>query len=87
MNAPSFVYLLCLATCIACTVLLIRSWLRSRTPLLMWMAISLVFLALNNLLVVIDLLLIPDVDLTMWRLLAALAAGVILIVGFVWETE
>ena len=61
--------------------------MRTRTPLLLWTAASLTFLALNNLLVVADLLIFLDADLTIWRHLAALAAGGTLIVGFIWEAE
>ena len=41
----------------------------------------------DNLLVVADLLIFTDTDLTVWRQLAALAAGGTLIVGFIWEAE
>ncbi len=87
MTFPGMVYILCLITCTMCATMLVRAWLRTRTPLLLWTAASLTFLALNNLLVVADLLIFPDTDLTIWRLLAALAAGGTLIVGFIWEAE
>jgi hypothetical protein len=87
MTFPGVVYILCFITCVLCAGLLARAWLRTQTRLLLWTAVSLSFLALNNFLVVLDLLLFPDVDLMTWRSLAALAAGVTLIVGLVWESE
>jgi hypothetical protein len=44
-------------------------------------------LAVNNLLVVIDLVVLPTVDLVPLRNLASLAAVSVLLFGFVWETE
>jgi hypothetical protein len=87
MTLPGLVYILCFATCTACATLVTRAWVRTRTQLLMWTAVSLVFLALNNLLVIADLLLLPDLDLSIWRHFAALAAGATLVVGFIWEAE
>ena len=83
----SLVYLLCFATCAACAVLLARSWWRTHTRLLLWTAWSFGFLALNNALVVVDLIFLRDVDLSLYRSLAALVAGLILVIGFVWESE
>jgi len=81
------VYLLCLLTSLTCAVLLVRSYLRTRTRLLLWSAACFVLLALNNLLLVTDLLLIPDVDLSLARKLTLLAAVGVLLVGFIWEAE
>jgi len=81
------VYLLCLFTSLTCAVLLVRSYLRTRTRLLLWSAACFVLLALNNLLLVTDLLLIPDIDLSLARKLTLLAAVGVLLVGFIWEAE
>lgn len=84
----SFVYFLCLATSAVCAGLLIRGYLRSRTRILLWSAICFVLLALNNLLAVVDIVLIPDgIDLRAERLAASLAAVLILLYGFIWETD
>ena len=44
-------------------------------------------LALNNLIVVADMLVLPTVDLSVPRLIAALAAVSVLIYAFVWELD
>lgn len=84
---PAAVYVLCLATSLLCTYLLIRSYRLSRTKLLMWTALCFVFLAVNNLSLVGDLLVFPDVDLLWLRQVSALGAVVVLVYGFVWEAD
>ncbi|HEX5183451.1 MAG TPA: DUF5985 family protein [Allosphingosinicella sp.] len=84
---PAVVYLLCFATSTACAWLLLAGWRRTRARLLLWSALCFVFLAANNLLVVLDLLFLPNVDLRLERLLLALVALVVLLFGFVWDLE
>jgi hypothetical protein len=87
MNAASFVYLLCFVTSAACAWLLSRSWDRSRERLLLWNAAGFVFFAIGNFILFSDMVLLPTVDLTIPRYLAALAGVSTLIVGFVWATK
>ncbi len=86
---PAAVYILCFLTSTACAWLLGRSYSRSRTPLLLWSSISFVFLALNNLMLVLDLVIwpAPQVDLRLPRLLLALAASCSLLFGFIYRIE
>ncbi len=86
MFAPA-VYVLCFLTSAVCAALLVRSYRRSRTRLLMWSAACFTLLALNNLLLVVDLLVLPAVDLSLLRSLSSLAAVATLLYGFIWETE
>lgn len=81
------VYLLCLLTSSACAILLGRSYLRTRLRLLLWSALCFVLLAGNNLIVVIDLVLLPAVDLRLLRQAFSLAAVVLLLFGFIWDRE
>ena len=85
--APSLIYLLCLAASAGCAWLLLRSYARNRARLLLWSAICFVLIALNNLFVVIDLIVLPSVDLVPLRRLASLGAVAVLLFGFIWETE
>ena len=84
---PAIVYFLCFATSSACAWLLGRSYRSTGARLLLWSSLCFFFLAANNLLVFVDLLVIRDVDLRVGRLLLALAAIGILLFGFVWEAE
>lgn len=82
------VYLLCLATSGTCALLLVRHYQSSRTRLLLWTAACFVLLAINNLLVVIDVLVLPpSIDLVPLRLLASLCAIAVLLFGFIWDAD
>lgn len=83
----AIVYVLCFLTSSACAWLLGRSYLRSKTRLLLWSAISFVLLAGNNLALMLDLLVFEDMSLRAGRLLFSLAAVCVLIFGFVWDLE
>ncbi len=82
---PTLVYVLCLATSAVCAGLLIRAYLRSRSSLLFWTAIGFVFLALNNLALVADMLIFERIDLWWVRSSAALIAIAVMIFGFIRE--
>jgi len=84
---PTAVYVLCFLTSATCAWLLGRSYLANRTPLLLWSSICLIFLALNNLALVLDMVVLPTYDLRLARLVLALAAVASLIWGFVWKVE
>ena len=75
-------------TCLACTVLLGRSYLQTRLRLLLWSTLCFVGLTVNNVLLFFDLVIFPtDIDLRAWRLAAALAGLVFLLYGFIWDSE
>ena len=86
---PAAVYILCFLTSASCAALLGRSYGRSKAPLLLWSSISFVFLALNNLMLVLDLVVwpSPELDLRLPRLLLALAASCTLLFGFIYRIE
>jgi hypothetical protein len=72
-------------TSLGCTVLLLRSYLHTRYRLLLWTGLCFAGLTINNLLLIIDKATGPAIDLTTWRLIAALAALVPLLYGLIWE--
>jgi hypothetical protein len=81
------VYILGSLTTLICAVLLLRGYFRSRTRLLLWSALCFFGLAFSNLLTFLDLVLLPNIDLYIWRLSTAAAAMLILVYGLVWEGE
>jgi cytochrome b subunit of formate dehydrogenase len=87
LGFPAAVYILCFLTSGACAYLLARNYRRTGTRLLMWSALCFGFLALNNGVVFIDALVLPEVDLAVMRLSLSLAAVTVLLFGFVWEAE
>lgn len=79
------VYALCALTSTLCAVLLLRGYRTNRVPLLFWSGLCFVGLALNNFLLFIDLIIVPQIDLFMWRTGVALAAMCVLLYGLIWE--
>ncbi len=83
----AIVYLLCAATSLACAVLLLRAYKHSRARLLFWSGLCFIGLAINNVLLFIDLELFPQSDLFLLRSMPALAGLLVLIYGLIWDTE
>jgi hypothetical protein len=86
--APTVVYVLCMLASMACAALLVRTWLTSRSRLLLWTAISFGFLALNNLLLVADLVIfVTQANLLPYRQASTGLAIAALLYGFIWEVD
>jgi len=81
------IYLLCAATSLAAAVLLFRMWRRRGTRLLLWSCLCFMGLALNNVLIFVDLVVVPDVDLILLRTATAVASVLLLLFGLVWESH
>ena len=60
---------------------------RSRQPLLLWSACCFSLLAVNNLLLFLDRLVLREVDLGPARVVTALLAVGVLLYGFIWEVD
>jgi Family of unknown function (DUF5985) len=87
MTFPVLVYVLCLASSVTCTGLLIRSYAQNRTGLLLWSALGFVALSFNNLFLFLDLVVFPNLDFVLYRHLSALTAIAVLLYGFIWEVD
>lgn len=83
----AIIYFLCALTCVTCAVLLLRAYAQTRVHLLLWSGLCFVGLTANNVLLVLDRLVYPDVDLTIPRLSAALAGLLLLLFGLIWEKD
>lgn len=81
------VYLLCAITSTLCSALLLRAYSRTGSRLLLWSGVCFAGLALNNAILVIDLLIVPDVDLATWRLVPAVIGFGLLLYGLIWESQ
>ena len=81
------VYLLCGLTSLFCATLLIRSFRRQRSRLLLWSSLCFAGLAANNALLVVDLMVVPEVDLSPVRTTVAAAAMLLLLIGLIWESR
>lgn len=81
------IYILGSVVVCLCAVMLIRAYMRARRRLLLWSGLCFVGLTISNLLVFIDLVMIPDINLYPIRLWTAAIATLLLVFGLVWESE
>jgi len=69
------------------SILLLVSYARVRRRLLLWSGVCFAGLAASNAILVVDLVLLPEVNLYVWRLAVAAGAMLVLVFGLVWESE
>jgi Family of unknown function (DUF5985) len=81
------IYGLCALTALLCTFLLMQAYRRGSYRLLFWSGLCFAGLTINNFLLVIDKLAVPDIDLTALRASVALMAMVVLLYGLIWSAE
>jgi hypothetical protein len=82
------IYVLCAITSILCAVLLLRGYRATRTRLLFWASLCFVFLAINNVILYVDLVVLPpEIDLFWYRNVAAVAGMLVLVFGLTWESR
>ncbi|HYF14080.1 MAG TPA: DUF5985 family protein [Phycisphaerales bacterium] len=81
------VYILCAVTSLLCTALLLRGYRRSRARLLLWSSLCFVGLAINNIMLFVDMVLLPERDLSHWRSVPALIGFLVLTYGLVIDGE
>lgn len=81
------IYTLCALSALLCAFLLLQAYRKTSYKLLLWSGLCFVGLTINNLLLVIDKLLVPQHDLSVWRSGFALAAMTILLYGVIWDAD
>ena len=81
------VYVLCALTSATCAILLVRSYRQNRVRLLFWSAFCFIALAINSVLVFIDLVVVPETDLGISRSLIALTGLGGLLFALIWDTR
>ena len=81
------VYILGTLVALACAIMLLRGYLRGRKKLLLYSSICFFGLSLSNLLIFMDLVIFPDVDLYLYRLITAAIGMMFLLYGLIWEGE
>jgi len=81
------VYVLAASVSLLCVGLLWMTWRESRTPLLLWCLLCFLGLALNNVILLVDKLVIPDEDLSLLRGIPAALGVAALVWGLIWETR
>lgn len=82
-----FIYLLSAGTCLLCSALLFRTYLQKHVRLLMWSGLCFLGLTLENVAMYVDVVIVPDVDLSIWRKLPGLVSLSLLLFGLIWESK
>jgi Family of unknown function (DUF5985) len=85
--APT-VYILGALTSLLCTALLLRGYFRGHRRLLLWSGLCFLGLTVSNVLLFVDLVMLPTTtDLHLLRLATAAAAMLLLLFGLIWESS
>ena len=83
----ALIYSFCALTALACALLLLSGYQRSRRGLLFWSGLCFLGLTVSNIILVLDRVVYPEVDLSGPRLWAALVGLLLLVFGLVWEGD
>ncbi len=81
----SLIYGTCAAAALICAVLLLQAYARESYRLLWWSGLCFLGLTVNNLLLVLDKVVLPEFDLSLVRSMTALFAMVVLLYGLIWD--
>jgi len=81
------VYILCTLTSLTSMALLLRAYAASRVRLLLWSGLCFAGLGANNVLLLVDLFVIPDMDLSLIRQIPALTGLGLLLFGLIWDVR
>lgn len=85
---PQAVYFLCALTSLACAILLARAWRATHVKLLMWSTLCFALLTLSNVLLFIDLAILPpQIDLQVFRNSLTLLGLTAMIHGLISEQK
>ena len=87
MIGTGLVYLLCAATCLLCAIMLFRGYAQSGVRLLFWSGLCFAGLMVDNMMLYVDVIMIPDINLAVWRKLPGLIATMMLLFGLIWDSK
>ena len=81
------VYILCAVTSLSCALIVFRNYRHHPSRLLLLSTLCFVGLAVNTIILVIDLIVLPDVDLRLARTLVAYVSILAFLLGLIWESR
>lgn len=81
------IFALCALTSLGCALLLWRSYRATRARLLLWSSVCFAGLAVNNILVCVDFIIVPNVDLSPLRASVALLSLFFINFGLIWDSK
>ena len=80
------VYIVCAITSLLCSVLLLKRYGQSRSDLLLWSGVAFLCFTIAGILLFVDLALVPQMDLMMYRNLTTLAGVLVLLYALIADT-
>ena len=83
----ALIYSLCALVALMCAYVLFKAYLRLNYRLLLWSGYCFAGLTFNNVLLVADKIYLPNIDLSVWRLLVALVSFLVLLYGLIWDAN
>lgn len=83
----SIIYGLCALMSLGIALLLWRHYAKTRSRVLFWSAWCFTGLTVNNVILIVDKLVFPEIDLSLARQVTALVALSLLLFGLIYEEE
>lgn len=83
----SIVYILCALTSLGAAILLWRGYLRTRQRLLFWSTLCFAIMAISNGILILDLAVLPELDLLPWRSMVTQFGLLVLLYGLIFESD
>lgn len=80
------VYILCAVLSLSCALLLMSGFRKNKFRLLFWSSIGFFGFALNNILLFVDIIMLPSTDLLVLRTMPALIGMMIMVYGLVSDS-
>lgn len=80
-------YLLCALSSLICFALLLKAYLKTQQRLLLWSSACFFFYLIQNVILFADLVIVPQVDLMVWRTSAGLCGSALFLFALIWETR
>lgn len=80
------VYILCAITSLSCALLLLSGYRKNKFRLLLWSSVGFFGFAINNILLFVDIIMIPQTDLSILRTMPALIGMMIMVYGLVSDS-
>lgn len=84
---PVLIYGLCMVTALMSAWLLLQAYFKTRYRLLFWCSLFFSIAAVNNVFLVLDKVVYPNIDLTVYRYVVALVGLTVLLPGLILEKE
>ena len=81
------IYLLCTLTSFICAWMLLKSYITTKSKILLWSSLCFMTLFVSNIFLVIDALTGPEINLLTLRLIISLIALLFLLFGLIWEDD